>query len=316
MRGMGEKLIERSLQCGMSALEGEFKMQEDLATMFSRNLTLANTVEQISSGGDSQGQAAPTPEQPAQPITYITQHYHHSAHVASAPTTVPNPSNAPIPTDIVQESPATVLSLNNINPSSLFPSQLTLFEQADSDQRLRLIQLWRISPPNYGSHDLARDLGNWPPTSLQREEEMAQLRHERKLMEQQNLNDMAGLHGTDEACTTDMVALGDGDGRPNAEPYILSGYEMLARRDYEDQAQAEQKQWDKVISHYQGQQSSAGHDYVQSTDPVFNGKEWWHNFVEKQTMEHQYGAFDHMNWLGSQSSVVVGGQGTEDEEML
>lgn len=297
------------MQCGLSVSEGQFKMQEDLATLFSRNLTLTNSSQ--SSLMDSQAQATP---RPLQPITYVTQHYHHSAHVVPSTASPQGPITSSSTADIDQSSPAAILSQNDIDPSTLFPSQLTLFQQANADQQLRLIELWRISPPSYGGHALAEELGSWPPTSLQQEEEMARLRYERKLSEKSKIQEEFRLNGMEQDCKGSMVTLQDGDGRPNAEPYILSGYETLAQRDYDFQAQ--QHPQDEMIDHQLRQRSAHEYHYDQATDPVFQGRQWWHNFVGNQAMEHQYGAFDQMNQFAPQPSSFVGTHAPEDEEML
>src|ERR1700710_1989062 len=129
--------------------------QEDLAALFSRNLSLQNTY------------VAPT-EEPSQveaPIVYsISQHYHHSAHLASQQPS--RPASEPPQTD--QLTTEIILSRHGVDASSLFPSQIDLFKTADAGQQMRLIELWRICPPNYGGHALTQDL--WPQTSFQQEE--------------------------------------------------------------------------------------------------------------------------------------------------
>ena len=300
------------MQCGLSLSEGQDKMQEDLATLFSRNLTLATPTQPSLSSLDS---AAHAEQRPLQPITYITQHYHHSAHVVPSTASPNGSSTSPFTTDIDQSSPAVILTQHDIDPSTLFPSQLTLFQQADPEQRLRLVQLWRISPPDYGGHALAQELGNWPPTSLQQEEEMAGLRYQRKLLAENKLQGRERPNDMDQDCKAHMVGLGDGDGRPSAEPYMMSGYETLARRDYNTQAQ-EQQQLEESVDPYHARPSTHDGHYDRATDPVYQGQQWWHNFMGGQAMENQYGAFDQLNQFGLQPGNVLGTTGPEDEEML
>ena len=45
-----------------------------------------------------------------------------------------------------------MLIKNGIAPSSLLRTQLELFEQAEDDQRMRLVQLWCIVPPNHATN--------------------------------------------------------------------------------------------------------------------------------------------------------------------
>src|ERR1700761_3909062 len=161
-------------------------MQDDLINMMTRNLQLSPLQHDMST--------PPTPQVVPQtsPITYITQHYHHSAHQ--------------VPTDTPASS---VLEQAGINASALFPSQLQLFKNAGPEQRSRLIELWQIAPPTYGNQMHPDHLGNWPETSIEREEEAARYRLE--LHEQERLKNLCALPGY--------------DAKHNAEPYIVHGYE-------------------------------------------------------------------------------------------
>lgn len=284
-------------------------MQDELAVLFARNLTLA---QPSVNSPDNQAQAQTLP---VQPIAYITQHYHHSAHVVPSTASFQSPITSSPTTDGDQTSPAAILVQNNIDPSALFPSQLTLFQHADSDQQLRLIQLWRISPPSYGGHALAQELGNWPPTSLKQEEEMAQTRYKRSLSEQSKLRDDKISNGMEQDCEASKFGLQGVDGRPNAEPYMLSGYETLARRDYDLQGSAQQRV-NEMIDNRPSRQATDDYRYDQAIDPVYRGQHWWHNFMGNQTMEHQYGAFDQMNRFDPHASGMAGTHGAQDEEML
>ena len=136
----------------------------------------------------------PTPQvspQPA-PLTYITQHYHHSAHQAST-------NDSQVSSD---------LDNAGINAAALLPTQLALFKNADLEQKQRLIELWRIAPPTYGNQMNAADMVNWPQTSMEKEEEAA--RHRWEESERERLKNLCALPGY--------------DNRNNAEPYIVSGY--------------------------------------------------------------------------------------------
>lgn len=71
----------------------------------------------------------------------------------------------------------------------------------------------------------------------------------------------------------------------NAEPYVLSGYELMARREYEESAL-------QAASHLK--ESSR---YNQATDPAYNaggnGRLWEKHVGSILDMENQYGAFAH-----------------------
>lgn len=84
----------------------------------------------------SQFQAQPTNPPP---ISYsITQHYHHSSHVAPPPA----PKSTP------HQALHTLLTQHGIDPSTLSPSQLELVAHADAEQQQRLIQTWQV----YAAH--------------------------------------------------------------------------------------------------------------------------------------------------------------------
>lgn len=218
-------------------------MSDELSNLFARQMVVAN---------------------PA-PIVYsITQHYHHSAHrapVAVERPVIPEPPRMPLAED--------VLLSHNINPQTLFPSQLTLFKQADDDQKRRLIELWQIAPPEYGNRELAQSLQTWPPTNMDREEEMARARYQRMQTQPGQWNNS---HESIDCSSPEMDY--------HAEPYVVSGYEMLAAREYEDKAK----------NSYSPLGSAVG-GYKQSVDPVYQGKEWW---VHSQRETQVYGGSDDM----------------------
>ncbi|KAF4626087.1 hypothetical protein G7Y89_g12076 [Cudoniella acicularis] len=289
---------------------------DELAALFSRNLNLHNNYVAP--------KEEPTPT--TEPITYsISQHYHHSAHVVTQQPT--RPASEPPQTD--QLTTEIILSRHGVDVASLFPSQLDLFKTADAQQQMRLVELWRICPPDYGGHALAQDIGNWPSTSLQQEEAMAKLRYERQMMEER-MSRTGGDQSMDSDTMSDasinqpLTPIQGGDGRwsgntQTAEPYMTSGYEALAQREYEQSA----RQSKDVYSHFGT--AVGGHAYSHSTDPVYKTVEDIHKFpnvggdweqlVQQQqqiAMENQYGAFQHFQ----HSTVATCGHNGEDEEML
>lgn len=164
-------------------------MQDDLAELMARNMHLGSM--QISSHDVSM---PPTPQVAPQPMTmtYVSQHYHHSSHQ------VPN-------TQISDDLPvSTFLQDLGIDTSALLPSQLQLFKNAEPEQRERLVELWKIAPPTYGNQLPVQQMGNWPQTSMQLEEEAARQRWEKQ--EQDRLKNLCALPSR------------------QAEPYINEGY--------------------------------------------------------------------------------------------
>lgn len=285
--------------------------QEELATLFSRNLSLNPYVAP---------REEPKPE-PEPAIVYsISQHYHHSAHLVSQQPA--RSASEPPQTD--QLTTEIILSRHGVDANSLFPSQLDLFKSADASQQMRLIELWRICPPNNNVQAVSQDL--WPHTSFQQEEEMAKLRYERQLMEER-MSRTGGDQGmdtedtmSDGSSTTPMpltpIQGGDSRWAGTPEPYMVSGYEALAQREYE----ASMASSKDTFSHY-----SSVNSYSHATDPVYNTVEDlhkypnvggnWQQLVEQrqQAMENQYGAFE-QHFRYDQGGVT--GQRTEDEEML
>lgn len=272
--------------------------QEELSQLFSAHMSLT----QAPPTPQTQHQEHPAQEQQqeqsqaSQPIIYASQHYTHSYHIA--PT---QQVQQPAKTHIDLTELESIFLRNSIDPSLLFPSQVDLFQNADDDQRLRLLELWRISPPQgrqgYSGgvdYNTSRQLYDWPPTSLAQEEAMAKLRYERQeeeriqqeeIQKHQQQLDQSMDQGVDSAAvnaTRDILATSPS----NAEPYIVSGYDMLAKREYEQSAQS-------TANHLQ--ESTR---YNQATDPVYNhagnnGGLWEKNVGSMLDMENQYGAFAH-----------------------
>ncbi|KAH0541928.1 hypothetical protein FGG08_003648 [Glutinoglossum americanum] len=290
---------------GLSPQTQQNDMHEDLVALFSRNLTLSNQAQVIpATQADSpQPQPAIDPQAVEKPKYSISQHYHHSAHLASSapPSTAPSPALGEQTTDVVTAE--IILSRNGVDPTTLIPSQLMLFREADVSQKMRLVELWRISPPNASAHEL----GNWSQTNLQQGENMATVdskgdREEQEklgiLMHEQQLdqpNNVWAEQGQSSNQSLGVVPISGGDSRDidcghqqdNAEPYILSGYESLAKRDYEAQAQMDTESH-IVKSTYQPLGSAVGGDwtpemqlfqenqrYTRATDPVYTGLDYW-----------------------------------------
>jgi len=253
-------------QCGLSASESESKMQDDLSDLMARNMHLSNNPIQPTFTSES----PPTPQldpQPAPAVAYITQHYHHSTHQ--------------VPISFHHETqPSQTLAEAGIDASVLFPSQLHLFKHAQPDQKLRLIELWRIAPPTYGHQMQAKNLGNWPTTNLAQEEDAAKHRWDR-------MSEQAKEYALKQTKT-------------NAEPYMLDGYDDFAKlHGFETPAPAPQITTDRTT------------DYNRAHDPVYSSREWWQHGSEAQSMEHQYGMVEQMRIHGYGPVDMDG-----DKEML
>ncbi|KAJ4308332.1 hypothetical protein N0V94_009403 [Neodidymelliopsis sp. IMI 364377] len=268
--------------------EEDANMQQDeLAQLFAANMHLSQNVphhmsqqqqqQQQQQVLQEQGQQHQQEPEAPKAIVYASSHYTHSHHVVPARSA----SEPPVRTNIEMSELGSILLRNSIDPSLLFPSQVELFQNADDDQRLRLLELWRISPPQgrqgYPAgtdYNMSRQLYDWPPTSLAQEETMAKLRYEKAQQEQ-----------TSRELSTSPQA---------AEPYMASGYDLLAKREYE--------------------QSAKESNYNQATDPVYNSTGnnglWQKDVGGILDMENNYGAYAYAREYGIQQPMYG------DEEMV
>ena len=215
-------------------------MQDELSTLMSERLHLEQPTPK----------QQPMPHEPQSPgpVMYISQHYHHSSHKAPALAS----------RDDVTEA-REILTQHNIDADFLFPSQLSLFAQGDTDQRRRLIELWQIAPPRYGTQLVT--VQDRQQTSLQREEEAAEQRYLRMMADETS---------------------GVQEGRSQtAEPYMISGYSELVRPNGQTR---------EISFGQDGKRGSwsNGFEYSRVTDPAYHSGLWG------QPMEHQYGAFEAM----------------------
>jgi hypothetical protein len=282
---------------------------DDLVALFARNLSLNPYVAPVE---EPKPAPAPAPE----PYIYsITQHYHHSAHVAAHQPS--RPASEPPQTD--QLTTEIILSRHGVDISTLSPAQIELFKSSAPEQQMHLIQLWLISPPEYGGHALVQDL---PSTSLQQEQAIATMRMERNMQEEamsRTGGDVPSMDMTEDTMSdasnnAPLTPIQGGDGRwtaatgwsTHAEPYMQSGYEILAQREYE---------------------LSSTKQFSRATDPVYktvadiyryphDGNDWdVLQHQKQQAMENQYGQFQ-QQFQHNSGGVTAGGYQGEDEEML
>jgi hypothetical protein len=236
----------------MAAVYGNMQSQEELVALFSRNLTL-----------DPMSQPAPTPAPAQEPqeepqeerkIVYISQHYNHSAHLVKQDAQPPRPASEPPQSE--REVVERVLREHSVDPSNLSSAQLQLFRTVDTPEQLRLIELWRACPPTSSNDNPTL---TWDMTTVDQEEALARLRFEyqQQQLADQQLQQEFGMmydapHSESEPETvmsldgTPLTPIQAGDGRwistsPSAhasyhdmEPYMASGYEEMARREYEE----------------------------------------------------------------------------------
>lgn len=245
-------------------------VQDDLAALFAQNLTL------------TQPQQPPSPP-PSQDdkIVYVSQHYTHSAHIIP----IQRPTSEPDLADIEH-----ILRSFGVETSTLTLPQVELFRRADVAQKTRLVELWTISPNTLSVNNPSL---TWSATSLEQEEMLARRRH--KLLQQQHEQPPQAPEVDMSLDDTEVASFGNSPGSVQStdngrwappvvhahtymEPYMQSGYEELARREY---GESERKA---------------------ALDPVYKSTGGMLDWERQQWMENQYGSF-------------VGGW-RDDEEML
>ncbi|KAL4913188.1 hypothetical protein BDW62DRAFT_193067 [Aspergillus aurantiobrunneus] len=177
-------------KCGLSASEGNSKAQDDLVSLFNTHMNM---------------EPSPIPAKKEAPmfpqISYsITQHYHHSAHVAQRTADLGIvKGNTSSGTNRTTGRVFEMLRHHNINPTSLSSSQLDLFANAVVEQQSRLIQMWQICPePN------------------------------ERVLEINQPTQAAFAKGL-EMCDSTQEPTDDDNAHPFAEPYMLAGYDFDIR---------------------------------------------------------------------------------------
>ncbi|KFA70518.1 hypothetical protein S40285_00660 [Stachybotrys chlorohalonatus IBT 40285] len=281
-------------------MQHNMQVSDDLAALFAQNLTF-NPELRASIPRDVPQQEQVTSHAPTKPIVYsISQHYNHSAHIArkqlshasSQPLDEPQRrASEPVRGSELLNSEF-MLQQHGINPATLTPSQLQLFRVAEQSQQLRLIELWSICPPSNSRdiHSLA-----WSSSSMEHEEQLARLRYERQQQTQtQTQTQTMSLDGT---------PVQTGDSRwlqsSSSEPYMMSGYEELMRREEEKRAQESRPK--NVYNHFGN--AIGGSCYTGATDPVYLGPE--SNRHQHMAMASQYGAFEQQRDAGDMDTMDV-----------
>jgi len=236
----------------MAAVYANMQSQEELVALFSRNLTLDPMSQPVPVQAP-----APAPVQEPQEerkIVYISQHYNHSAHVVKQEAQPPRPASEPPQSE--HAAVEQVLREHNVDTSGLSSAQLQLFKTVDTPQKLHLIELWRACPPTNSNDNPTL---TWSETTVDQEEALARLRFEQQQQQliDQQLEQEFGMMQQDVPAAapapepeavmsldgTPLTPIQAGDGRwmlasaasyHYMEPYMASGYEEMARREYED----------------------------------------------------------------------------------
>ena len=264
----------------------------DLAELFRRSVTISSSPSHnhhMLSQTDLVESHPIVQEEPISINYSISQHYTHSAHIVHAINTEQKSASQIIESRPTGLSIYQILAQNNIPPSSLVRSQLTLFEQADDDQRARLIQLWSLSSPhrtrNVGQSSTKRT-GEYQGEASEYTPDLAWLHQQRNAFDR-------SFHPEGELRYDygDCCGLFRDKDLEDAETYITSGYEQLAQRDYDEQMR---RAVPANLSTSAG--LIFGGRYNHATDPIYQGR-GWHDIqlAQRDVCHHQYHFIDHSN---------------------
>lgn len=254
-----------------------------------------------------------TPEKKADGlIHYASAHYTpNTAHVRaeSEPSRSPPP---PYREMVMPEAMAETLRQHSIDPSALLPNQIDLFLNADYEQRLRLLELWRIAPPSYPLDQHLQ--GQWMATNMEKEENEARLRYERNMQErsvpqEEHMLDtmatgpispirQAGEPAWPPAARMRAASIAAGQGplqKAEVEPYIVNGYEIATSPRAVEPVYAAVGLW----------QAPSYTESVQQQAP---------------TMEDQYGMYEqirnHADWERMNEQMMRQQQSMDDEMVM
>lgn len=288
---------------------------DELAQLFAQSMQLSQQQNlpsqqalQQDSGMMTDNVSSHPSQKPADsPIHYISAHYTPTAHLR--PDTTSEPSRSPPPpydSASMPQAMAEILIRHSIDPSALLPSQINLFYHADYEQRLRLLELWRISPPSY---PLEEHINNgW--TTLEHEEVQAKQRYEHKA---QRLSCEEEPMSDTQVPITPIREAGETAWPPAARMRVASITAASRNATRNDEAEP------YIVSGYQSDQLS------RATDPVYAAVNLWQPPAvgnQHGSIADQYGMYDqirnHADWERMNEQVArhsfVGVRGPSDDD--
>ncbi|GKZ37006.1 hypothetical protein AbraIFM66950_008298 [Aspergillus brasiliensis] len=258
------------MQCGLSASQSDLKLQDDLSALFEKRMNIGMPLSPEENVEVQQ-------PAPSSPIVYsITQHYHHSAHVARQNATRPLEG---VPRHDNNAAVNETLRQQHVDPLTLSAKQMELFEHAMPEQQSRLIQMWQISPEHsYAATSNVAEVGlsKWESPDV-----TGTVGHV------PNPLVWTAAGGDREMCDVPDRNENEDDGHQYAEPYMVTGYETIARERNAPPA----GQPAHIVA-----EPTTGSPYRLSSDPVYYAqcRRWWEP-TQQSSMEYQYGLFDEMN---------------------
>jgi hypothetical protein len=197
---------------------------------------------------------------------------------------------------MMPEAMAEMLLQSSIDPTSLLPNQIELFAGADYEQRLRLLELWRIAPPSYPHEQHVH--AQHEQTSVEKEEAEAKARYEQTMHARTMSREE---HRFDSYCSNPVSAVLSV--KPRAAS-IASGAAYLAKGEAEPYM-------------------SNGYQQMHS-DPVYAAGLWqspsYAQTAHQSTMEDQYGMYEqircHADWERMNQREMDGQLGQGDDDMV
>jgi len=268
---------------------------DNFADMFAQKMSFSNYKSESAIPAHSPISSTQDSGQSTDIVYSISQHYHHSAHLARGATDILLPDATRYSGSPETPSSNSILTQNGVEPSSLLRSQITLFEQSNDQQRSRLLELWHLAPPEYpanGGQGLADGLGEFHETTLEQEEQLALLRHQRNM---QSAEDPNGNLDMDQACGYNSPYLGEvwqDYNAPMLSPNAPLQVPSTQISPLEDQAPL------KVLSHpISSDFAMPANDYCHGGFNIEqqDGTEYPGWQLGQQYVEHQYGMFDQMS---------------------
>jgi hypothetical protein len=236
---------------------------QQLSDLFSQHMTISpsnptpppDTCRQPSTPAPTHSNSDHSSNKPV----YTSGHYTHSHHIQSTRVAI-----------LSEVEASALLAQAHIHPASLTHGQMHLFRHAIPDQRLRLLQLWNIgqgqpSDNMFGAN--APEKNNMFNSSTPDND--GHPSYLNPFFNQRNVSDSHVLPPQEEQANQLLrpthsqspfprpASAPEQMGRsPDAEPYMTNGYEMLARREYENSVQ-------------NGEDSSRNVFYNRAMDPAW-----------------------------------------------
>ena len=297
--------------------------EEELSRLFARHVAVSNVQRSVAIPSEDSGYQSQGSEE--QPIKYsITQHYHHSAHQARSSSVSEPRSEETWKADQIDEMTAKIiLARNGVDPSALFPSQLNLFRRSNVGEQTRLIEIWRaaLSKGRNQAYDLEfqqssirKVTGQQEPPNVSYQEQTLQTdelegwgNHEGAQIDT-NMTTMDAIIGEDTPQTGLMSITEHSSGSATsfsiAEPYMASGYQHLAQRDYENLLQGHQKEsfspLGSAVSYPPtSNNNNSNSGFNNATDPVYKQRSASLAVLGHEDLAYQMGTMEQMTRFGA-----------------